>query len=272
MTDTLVFDVTDATFEVDVVERSRDVPVIVDFWAAWCGPCRTLGPMIEAAVQARAGRVVLAKIDVDANQATAQRFRVQGIPQVHAFRDGVPVAQFTGVIPAPQLDAFLDDLVPSPRDEVVAAVRDLPRDEAEPRLRAVLDADPTHRGAAIALAGHLVEDDPHAALALLTPHRPDPAAEAVALRAQLAIDGSGDVDGLRAAVEGGDDDARIDLARAMAARGDHDAAIEELLIAVQISGELREAARGQLVALFTMLGDADTRVAAARVRLARALF
>ncbi len=267
-----VIDVTDATFEAEVVERSHDVPVVVDFWAAWCGPCRTLGPMIEAAVQAREGRVVLAKVDVDTNQATAQRFRVQGIPQVFGFRGGQAVAQFTGVVPPPQLEAFLDQLVPSPHDVAVAEARNLPRQEAEPRLRAVLDAEPTHRDAAVALATLVVEDDPRAALDLVTPHRPESSAEAVALRAQLAIDGSGDVDGLRAAARDGDDAARVDLARALAARGDHDEAIEELLTAVQTPGEVREAAREQLVSLFTMLGDADPRVATARVRLARALF
>src|SRR5690242_6440277 len=113
-------DVTERDFEARVIERSREVPVVVDFWAEWCGPCRTLGPALEAAVEKRAGKVELAKLDVDSNQGLASAFGIRGIPAVKAFRDGKMVAEFTGAIPPPAVEQFLDQLVPSEADELVA--------------------------------------------------------------------------------------------------------------------------------------------------------
>jgi putative thioredoxin len=268
-----VIEVDEASFQTEVVERSRDVPVVVDLWAAWCGPCRTLGPMIEAAVDSRGGEVVLAKVDVDANPRIAQSLRVQGIPQLYAFKDGQPVSQFTGVIPQPQLEAFLDALIPTEADRAVARAAALPREDAEVELQRALELTPDHRGAAVALAELLVEDDPVRALELVAQHRPDAAAEAVATRAELARNGVGDVEGLRAELSARPDDGAVllDLGRALAAQGEHDEALERLLAAVEAGGATRDAAREQLVALFGMLGD-DPRVPAARARLARALF
>lgn len=269
-----VIDVDDASFQTDVLDRSHEVPVVVDFWAAWCGPCRTLGPMLESAVTARDGQVVLAKVDVDANRGIAQTFKVQGIPQVYAFRDGRAVSQFTGVIPEAQLQQFLDDLVPTEADQLVVDAQTLPADDAAVTLRRALELEPNHRGAAVALADLVVSDDPDTALQLIAPHRPDPAAEAVATRAALAAHGALDIDTLRASVAGTPDDGEhlISLGRALAARGEHDEAIDRLLQAVELGGDTRDAARSQLVELFGLLGDADPRVAAARPRLARALY
>jgi putative thioredoxin len=270
----LVFDVDEADFPTAVLERSGEVPVVVDFWAAWCGPCRTLGPMLEQAVNDRGGDVVLAKVDVDRNQALAQTFRVQGIPQVLGFRDGRVVSQFTGVVPAPQLAAFLDELVPSEADRAVVRARSLDGPAREAELRRALTFDPAHREAAIALADVLVATDPDAALGLVGPHRPDPAAEAIVTRAELARGGGGDLEDLRAraARDDADGDALLGLGRALAARGEYGEAIEQLLAAVALGGATRDPARQQLVALFGVLGDTDERVRAARPRLARALF
>ncbi|GGI04431.1 tetratricopeptide repeat protein [Egicoccus halophilus] len=269
----LVTDVDQAAFETQVVERSHAVPVVVDFWAAWCGPCRTLGPMLEQAVQDRGGRVVLAKVDVDANQGLAQAFRVQGIPQVLGFRDGRVVASFTGAQPAAEIERFLDQLVPSEADVLVKTARALPPDQAEATLRQALEIEPGHREAAIGLAELLVERDPGTARELVAPHRPDPAAEAVLTRVDLADD-HGDLAALQAAVERGDADGStlVSLGRALAARGEYEAAIDRLLAAVELGGDDRETAREQLVALFGVLGDTDERVKAARPRLARALY
>jgi putative thioredoxin len=118
-----VIDVDVDTFEEAVIAASHERPVVVDFWAAWCGPCRQLTPMLERAVAAQDGRVLLAKVDVDANPALAQRYRVQGIPQVVGFRDGTAIAQFTGVQPEPQLAAFIEDLLPTEADQAVARAR-----------------------------------------------------------------------------------------------------------------------------------------------------
>jgi putative thioredoxin len=271
----VVFDVEEHDFPARVLQRSAEVPVVVDFWAEWCGPCRTLGPMLEQAVTAREGAVELAKIDVDRNQGVAQTFRVQGIPTVLGFRDGRVVAQFTGAVPASQLEAFLDELAPSAADEAVARARALPAREAEHALRAALELDPSHREAAIGLAELVVGDAPEEALQLVRPHRPDPAAEAVATRAGL-VDGAADDDIAelrdRVAQEPVDGTARCELGRALAAQEHYDDAIEVLLEAVELGAEAREPAREQLVALFNLLGDDDERVHRARPRLARALY
>lgn len=270
-----VIDVDQADFATAVLERSKEVPVVVDFWAAWCGPCRTLGPALEAAVDARGGDVVLAKLDVDANQQIAQQFRIQGIPAVKAFRDGEVVAEFTGAIGPAQIEQFLDGVVPSEADRLVAGARVAPEGDAGAvtTLRRALELDPQHRGAALELARRLVAEDPDEAEALAAKHRPHPDAEAILTRIDLGRAG-GDLDALRARAEAEPDDgeARVLLGRALAAEGDYATAVERLLEAVALGGDHREPAREQLVAIFNLLGDDHELVRAARPRLARALF
>jgi putative thioredoxin len=113
-------DVTVESFEKDVIERSRELPVVVDFWAAWCGPCRVLGPAIEGEVANRAGKLELAKIDVDAEPALAARYGIQSIPTVAVFRDGEPVSGFVGAYPAAAIGVFLDDLLANEKEAAAA--------------------------------------------------------------------------------------------------------------------------------------------------------
>src|SRR5215207_736962 len=179
-----VKDVDEARFAQDVVERSKEVPVVVDFWAAWCGPCRQLTPALEKATQARDGQVELAKVDVDANQQLSAAFRVQGIPAVKAFKDGQVVNEFTGAVPPAQVEQFFDSLVPSEADRLV---RESPDDEDA--MRRALSLDPRHSGAAVALARQLIaRGEADEAAQVLEPFPNDFLATGVAARARLSRD------------------------------------------------------------------------------------
>ncbi len=274
---TTVLDVDEVDFPTEVLQRSHDQPVVVDFWAAWCGPCRTLGPMLTDAVEARGGAVRLAKVDVDRNQRIAAEFGVRGIPAVKGFRDGQVVAEFTGAVPRPRIEAFLDELAPSEADRLVTharSVADHDPDAAMADFRAALALDPDHRDAAIGLARLVLEDDPGTAADLVRPHLPDPEAAAVTARARLAAAADGDPGRLRdrLAADPADGEAHLDLGRLLVAAGDHATGADHLLEAVRLGGTAREPAREHLVALFTALGAEDEVVRRARPRLAAALY
>jgi putative thioredoxin len=160
-----VLDVTDGTFETDVIKRSIDTPVVVDLWAPWCGPCRQLGPLLEQAVEATGGKVVLAKVNVDDNPQVSQAFQVQGIPAVYALKDGKVVDGFVGAQGAAAVTAFVQALLPSESEQALAALIEA-GDEAS--LRSALELDPGHEVATVALADLLVgQDRDEEALALL---------------------------------------------------------------------------------------------------------
>jgi putative thioredoxin len=148
----MAIDVTDTTFEAEVVERSRRTPVVVDLWAPWCGPCRTLGPMIERIVDATDGAVVLAKVNVDENPAISQAFRVQSIPAVYAMRDGKVVDTFVGAQPEQVIRAFVEGLAPSEQDNEVAALLEAGDEDS---VRRVLDLEPDNEAAILALGEQL---------------------------------------------------------------------------------------------------------------------
>ena len=250
---TTVFDVSEADFEQRVIERSRELPVVVDFWAEWCGPCRTLGPALEKAAQARAGKVELAKLDTDANQRLAARYGIRGIPAVKAFRDGKVATEFTGAIPQPQVEAFFDRLVPSEADELAARGA---AEEDEAALRRALELDPRNAQAKQALGRLLLRrGDAQEALELLEPAAGDFLADGLAARARLDGD-----DELSPAFEAWD-------------AGDHERALELLQEALRDADDAdrRDLLRRVMVGIFTELGADHPLAREHRRRLATAL-
>ena len=263
-----VKDVNESGFAAEVIERSREVPVVVDFWAAWCGPCRVLGPIIEREVAAHDGRVELVKVDVDANPGLAARYDVRGIPAVKAFTGGEVAREFVGLQSADFLRRWLAELVPSPARQALEAaaalVRQGDRAGAEPAFRALLGDAEAGGAAAVALADLLLAagraDDAEAALASVDPRSPHAdAAEAARRRVTFARDaaafGGRDAAAAALARDPGDLDARFALASAHAAALEWEPALAELLELVKRSRKFRDdGARRAMLVIFDHLG------------------
>ncbi|HWA89296.1 MAG TPA: thioredoxin [Rhizomicrobium sp.] len=282
-----------ATFAADVLEASREVPVIVDFWAPWCGPCKQLGPALERAVDAAKGAVRMVKINVDENQEIARQLRIQSIPTVYAFKNGQPVDGFMGAIPESQIRAFVDNLtgghgghdhaaeVLAAADEALAA-GDIAM--AAQAYGHVLQDEPGHPKAVAGLARcYLKSGDLERARATLQLVRPDGAGDealrAVEAELQLAEGAQkqtgGDHGALLAKLEADpkDHQARYDLALALDASGDRQGALDQLLELVRRDRKWNDdAARKHLVTLFEAMGPADERTIAARRKLSSILF
>jgi putative thioredoxin len=250
-------DVTEASFQTAVLDRSNTVPVVVDFWADWCGPCRQLTPVLERAVSARAGKIELAKVDVDANQRLAQAFRVQGIPAVKAFRDGKMVAEFVGVQPPAAVDQFLDSLLPSEADGLVE------RGDEE-SLRRAHELEPTRADAAVALAKILRNrGETDEALTVLSRVPGSFAADGLSARIALEL-----------AATNGAQPPVPDLSEAFAAldAGDNERALDLLIGALPSSDGARDEVRRVVVGVLDELGVEDPLARDARRRLASALY
>ena len=286
----LIKDATEATFMADVVEASQEVPVIVDFWAPWCGPCKTLGPALEAAVTAAGGKVRMVKVDVDQNQGIAQQLRVQSIPTVYAFWQGQPVDGFQGAVPESELTAFVERTAALGGDdglsEAITAAEEMLAEgaaaDAAQTFAAILGEEPTNAAAYSGLVrSHLATGDIDQAEAILNgaPAEITDAPEMETAHAQLELAkqaaDAGPVADLRAAVEADPDNhqARFDLANALQASGDTEGAVDQLLDLFRRDREWNDgAAKAQLFTIFEALKPEDPIALNGRRKLSSMIF
>jgi len=277
-------EVDEEDFEKDVLERSKSAPVVVDFWAPWCGPCRVLGPVLERLAEERAGDFILAKVNVDENPALADLFRVQGIPAVKIFRHGKIAGEFTGALPESALREVLARFLPTEADKDAAEAEELEKsgraDEARALYDKILATEPRHPRALLGLARVLLAaGDEEKARALLeaVPLTSDERKEADQLLARLTLKSAGQKDeaALRAALAADPDDVekRFELAQALAAKEKYDDALAEFLAIVKKDrGFQDDGARKAMVQIFEVLGDQSELTQKYRSELAKALF
>ena len=286
----LIKDATEASFMADVIEASQTVPVIVDFWATWCGPCKTLGPMLEAAVTAAKGKVRMVKIDVDQNQRIAAQLRIQSIPTVYAFWQGQPVDGFQGAVPASELKAFIDRVSALGGDgglaDALQAAEDMLAEgaavDAAETFAAILGEEPDNAAAYAGLVrAHLALGNLDQAEGFLAaaPAAIAKSKDLDAARAQLELArqaaNAGPEAELRAAVDADPNDhqARFDLAAALLAADKPAEAVDELLELFRRDREWNDsAAKTQLFTIFDALKPQDPIVLAGRRRLSSMIF
>ncbi|HWA61017.1 MAG TPA: thioredoxin [Caulobacteraceae bacterium] len=283
----LIKDGSDASFMADVVEASREQPVIVDFWATWCGPCKTLGPALERAVLAAKGAVKLVKIDIDKNPAYAGQLRVQSIPTVYAFKDGRPVDGFMGAVPESQLKAFIDRLAgpaaPSDIDNLIAMAKESLEvgdvGGAAQAYAQALQMEPDNLTAIGGLARCYLDggDVEHAREVVAMAPEGARNADLDSVRAALKLAEHAPAETSEAeqrlARDPADHEARLEFAKALAGRGDFQGAVDQLLMILEADREWNDgAARKQLLTVFEAAGQTSDITRQGRRRLSAILF
>lgn len=280
-----IIDVTAANFEREVIEQSKRRPVVIDFWAPWCGPCRQLGPMLESLAREGAGRFVLAKINIDEQPQLAALFRVQSIPLVIAFRDGKPVNEFLGVLPETELRQWLETVVPGPEQQLLEEGRQLEDSDpqaAEGKFREALALAPDNDAVRIELARVLLklgrEDECRDILQQLESRGfLEPEAERIKSELELRsqAEEAGGVEEARKAVEADPDnpELKLKLADALAVAHRHREALEICLQLVQQDRDgIGQEAKQTMLKIFDMLGPHSALVSEYRRKLATALY
>jgi putative thioredoxin len=277
-------DVSEENFEAEVLERSNSVPVLVDFWAPWCGPCKVLGPLLEKLAAEYAGEFLLAKVNVDENQGLASVFGIQGIPAVKLFKDGDLASEFTGALPEPMVREFLSKFLPSAADKEAEKAAELEDEgkisEAKALYQAILESDANHSKALLGM-GRLAmnEGDQDAALSYLDKisEVADERKEADRLIARLKLQGgtAQNEGALREKVKSDPDNvaARFELAQALAGVEKYEEALSEFLNIVKTDRAFQDdAARKAMIQIFEVLGSDDPLTDKYRSELAAALF